>query len=51
MWSAAVRLKPDTTYEHIAQHVAPLNLDFASHISSKAPVPVARHFYQGLVAQ
>ena len=38
MWSAAVRLKPDTTYEHIAQRVAPLNLDLATHISSKAHV-------------
>ena len=52
MWSAAVRLKPDTAYgrrgpaeaghlrtEHVAQHVAPVelaSLDLASRISSKA---------------
>jgi len=60
MWSAAVRLKPrhyvritsvrlrpDTTYE--AAELA--SLDLASHTSSKAPVLLARHFDQYLVAQ
>jgi hypothetical protein len=49
-----VRLKPDATHEHVAQHVAAVelaSLDLSSHISSKAPVLVARHFDHRLVAQ